>query len=250
MKELFLSDFTRMANGLDQMSSIAEFKIPKGMVYGFSVQKNMSIFVQEVNEFDGTGAQPTFTLTSDAIQCADLGDAETEGENQENQIVAFVDGTRTDTWTITWADMIITFDSPPASGTKNVQIFFCSRLNAAVGARSAVLEIRGEAPGVQNVAIPIFSGTLDQIMANAQNSDLAPLRLQKAALLPEGFVLAVKVIAAAAALDGTETLHTSGLVFSDQAYAAERIKIPYERFPLSRVPKDYKKRLLEEMAVT
>jgi len=239
-----------MANGLDQMSSIAEFKIPKGMVYAFSTKKNMSIFVQEVNEYNGDGSTVAFVLTSDAIQCADLGAAETEGEDMENQIVAYVNGTKTDAWTITWASMTITFDAAPGAGTANVQIFYCSRLNAAVGARSGVLEIRGEAPGVQNVAIPIFSGTLDQIMANPQNSGRAPLRLDRAVLLPEGFRLAVKVNAAAAALTGTETLHTAGTLFSDEIYAAERLKIPYDRFPLTTVPKDYKDKLLKSMAVS
>jgi len=250
MKDLQLPDLTRMINGLDQMSSIAEFKVPKGMVYAFTTWKNMSIFVQELNEFDGTGAQPAFVLTSDAVQCADLGAAETAGEDMEDQIVAFVDGTRTDTWDIDWATMTITFDSPPAAGTKNVQIFYCSSLNASVGGRSGVLEIRCEAPAGQNLAVPIFSGTLDQIMANAQNSDLAPLRLERGFQLPEGFVLTIKVNAAAHALDGTEALHTSGLIFSDQAYAAERMRLPFERFPLRKYPPDYKKRLLADMAVS
>ncbi|MBA7491387.1 hypothetical protein ES702_01932 [subsurface metagenome] len=250
MRYLELPDFSRMANGLDQMSSIAEFKVPKGMVYSFSSRMNMSIFIQELSEQDGTGSEVAFVLPSDAIQCADLGAAETEGEDMENQIVVFVDGTRTDTWTITWSSMTITFDTAPASGTKNVQIFFCSRLNAAVGVRSGVLEIRCEAPAGQNLATSIFSNTLDQIMANKQNLDLAPLRLERAYMLPEGFVLAIKVNAAAAALDGTEVLHGDGLVFSDQAYAAERLRIPYERFPLRNFPRDFKARLLAKMAVT
>lgn len=250
MRYLELADFSRMANGLDQMSSIAEFKVPKGMVYSFSMRMNMSIFIQEVSEQDGTGAESAFVLPSDAVQCADLGAAETEGEDMENQIVAFVGGTRTDTWTITWSNMTITFDAPPASGTANVQIFFCSSLNASVGARSDVLEIRCEAPAGQNLATSIFSNTLDQIMANKQNLDLQPLRLKNAYMLPEGFVLAIKVNAGAAALDGTETLHTSGLVFSDQAYAAERIRIPYERFALRSFPRDFKAKLLAKMAVT
>lgn len=250
MRFLELSDFTRSANGLSQMSSIAEFKIPKGMVYAFSTRMNMSIFVQEVNEYNGDASETDFTLTSDAIQCADLGAAETAGESMENQIVAYVGGTKTDTWDIVWATMIITFDAAPAAGTKNVQIFYCSSLNASVGGRSDILEIRGEAPAGQNLAIPIFSGSLDQIMANAQNSDLAPLRLERAILLPEGFVLAVKVNAGAAALAGTETLHTAGTLFSDEIYAAERLRIPYERFPLRSFPRDFKAKLLASMAVS
>lgn len=250
MRYLELADFSRMANGLDQMSSIAEFKVPKGIVCAFSMRQNMSIFIQELSEQDGTGAETDFVLPSDAIQCADLGVAETAGEDMENQIVAFVGGTRTDTWDIVWATMTITFDAAPASGTDNVQIFYCSSLNASVGARSGVLEVRCEAPAGQNLAMSIFSNTLDQIMANKQNLDLAPLRLERAYMLPEGFVLAIKVNAAAAALDGTETLHTSGLVFSDQAYAAERIRIPYERFPLRNFPRDFKAKLLAKMAVS
>ena len=248
MRYLELADFTRSANALDQMSSIAEFKVPKGMVYAFSSRMNMSIFVQELNEFDGDGSTQAFVLTSDAIQCADLGAAETAGEDMENQIVAFVGGTLNTDWDIAWATMTITFDAPPAVGTANVQIFYCSKLNAEVGGRSDVLEVRCEAPAGQNLATSIFSNTLDQIMANAQNSDLAPLRLERAFMLPEGFVLTVKVNAAAAALAGTETLHTSGAVFSDSVYAAERMRIPFERFALRDFPRDFKARLLAKMS--
>jgi len=249
MRYLELADFTRSSNALDQMSSIAEFKVPKGMVYALSSRMNMSIFVQEVNEFDGTGTETDFVLTSDAIQCADLGAAETAAADMENQIVAFVDGTLNEDWTIAWATMTITFGTAPAAGTKNVQIFYCSRLNAAVAARSKVLEVRCEAPAGQNLATSIFSNTLDQIMANAQNSDLTPLRLERAFMLPEGFVLAVKVNATAAALDGTEVFFGNGAIFSDSIYAAERMRIPYERFSLRNFPRDFKARLLARMSV-
>ena len=248
MRLLTLSDFTRQSNKLEQMSSIAEFKIPKGMVYAFSTRQNMSIFVQEENLFTGDGSNKAFTLTSDAIQCADLGAAETAGENMENQIVAYVDGVVVTAWDIVWATGVITFDTAPGN-LEEVNIFYCSKLNAEIGGRSKILEIRAEAPAGQNVAIPIFSGALDEIMGNAQNSDLAPLRLDSAVLLPEGFVLAVKVNAAAACLDGTELTVTAGAIFSDSAYAAERLRIPYDRLPLSRFPRNFKARILANMAV-
>lgn len=255
MRVLTLSDFTRHSNNLDQMSNIADFKIPKGMVYAFSTGQNMSIFVQEVNSFTGDGSNKAFTLTSDAIQCADLGAAETAGESMENQIVAYVDGTLVTAWDIVWATMVITFDTAPVN-EKEINIFFCSKLNAEIGGRSKILEIRAEAPRGQNLGIPIFSGALDEIMGNEQNSDLAPLRLDSAVLLPEGFVLAVKVNAAAACLDGTELIKTGSTVFSDGAYAAERLRIPYERLPLSRFAKtpkevgNFRARILASMAVS
>lgn len=249
MRFLTLSDFTRYANKLDIMSSIAEFKIPKGMVYAFSTRMNMSIFIQEENLFTGDGSETAFTLSSDAIQCGDLGGSETAGEDMENQIVAYVDGAVNTDWDIAWATMIITFDAAPAN-TKEVNIFYCSKLNGAVGARSGVLEVRAEAPAGQNLGIPIFSGTLDEVMKNEQNSDLAPLRLDSAVLLPEGFVLAVKVNAAAACLAGTELIKTGSTVFSGSAYAAERLRIPYERLPLSRFPRDFKAKILASMAIS
>jgi len=249
MRFLTLSDFTRQSNNLEQMSSIAEYKIPKGMVYAFSTRMNMSMFVQEENLFTGTGAETAFTLTSDAIQCADLGADATKGEEQENQIVVYNDGVVDTDWDIAWATMIITFDTAPLSG-KEVNVFYCSKLNAAVAARSKILEVRAETPSGQNLGIPIFSGALDEIMGNEQNSDLAPLRLDSAVFLPEGFVLAVKVNASAACLDGTELIKTGSTVFSDGAYAAERLRIPYDRLPLSRFPRNFKARILASMATS
>ena len=249
MRFLTLPDFTRQSNKLDIMSSIAEYKIPKGMVYAFSTRQNMSIFVQEENSFVGDTSTTEFTLTSDAIQCADLGADEVAMADQENQIVVYVDGTLETGWTIAWDTMILTLGSPPGQD-EEINVFFCSKLNAEVGGRSKILEIRAEAPAGQNLGIPIFSGALDEIMGNAQNSDLAPLRLDSAVFLPEGFVLAVKVNAAAACLDGTELTVTAGAVFSDSAYAAERLRIPYERLPLSGFARDFKARLLASMAVS
>jgi len=249
MRFLTLSDFTRYSNKLDIMSSIAEFKVPKGMVYAFSTRINMSIFVQEENLFTGDGSETAFTLTSDAIQCADLGAAATTGEDMKNQIVAYEDGVVREDWDIVWATQVITFDSAPVN-EKEVNIFYCSELNASVGARSKILEIRAEAPAGQNLGIPIFSGALDEIMGNEQNSDLAPLRLDSAVLLPEGFVLTVKVNAAAACLDGTELIKTGSTVFSGSAYAAEKLRIPYERLPLTRFPRNFKARILASMAVS
>jgi len=255
MRFLTLSDFTRYSNKLDQMSSIGEFKVPKGMVYAFSTRQNMSIFVQEMNEFVGDNTTVAFTLTSDAIQCADLGAAETAGADMVNQIVAYVDGTVVTDWTIVWATGVITFDTAPGTD-EEVNIFYCSELNAAVGARSKILEIRAEAPAPQNLGIPIFSGALDEIMGNEQNSDLAPLRLHSAVLLPEGFVLAAKVNASAACLDGTELIKTGESVFSDSAYAAEKLRIPYDRLPLARFAKtpqavrNFKARILTSMAIS
>jgi len=249
MRFLTLSDFARYSNKLDIMSSIAEFKVPKGMVYAFSTRINMSIFVQEENLFTGDGSETDFTLTSDAIQCADLGAAATAGEDMKNQIVAYEDGVVREDWDIVWATQVITFDSAPVNA-KEVNIFYCSKLNASVGARSKILEIRAEAPVGQNLGIPIFSGALDEIMGNEQNSDLAPLRLDSAVLLPEGFVLAVKVNAAAACLDGTELIKTASTVFSGSAYAAEKLRIPYERLPLTRFPRNFKARVLASMATS
>ncbi|KKM05565.1 hypothetical protein LCGC14_1752820 [marine sediment metagenome] len=255
MRFLTLSDFSRYSNKLDMMASIAEFKIPKGMVYAFSTRMNMSIFVQEENLFVGDGSTVAFTLTSDAIQCADLGAAATPGEDMKNQIVVYNDGAVDTDWDIAWATMIITFDTAPLN-TKEVNVFYCSKLNAAVGARSKILEVRAEAPAGQNLGIPIFSGSLDEIMGNEQNSDLAPLRLDSAVLLPEGFVLAAKVNASAACLDGTELIKTGSSVFSDGAYAAERLRIPYDRLPLTRFAKtpqevrNFKARILASMATS
>ena len=249
MRFLTLKDFTRYSNKLDIMSSIAEYKIPKGMVYAFSTRQNMSIFVQELTALEGDGSTKTFTLTSDAIQCADLGAGALAGADQKNQIVAYVNGVVDDAWTIVWATGVITFTTAPGN-LEEVNIFYCSKLNAAIGARSKVLEVRAEAPAGQNLGIPIFSGALDEIMGNEQNSDLAPLRLDSAVLLPEGFVLAVKVNASAACLDGTELTVDAGAVFSDGAYAAERLRIPYERLPLSRFPRNFKARILASMAVS
>lgn len=255
MRFLTLSDFTRQSNKLEQMSSIAEFKVPKGMVYAFSTRMNMSIFVQEENLFTGDGSNKVFTLTSDAIQCADLGAAATAGEDQKNQIVAYVNGAVDTDWDIVWATMAITFDTAPGVD-EEVNIFYCSELNASVGARSKILEIRAEAPAPQNLGIPIFSGALDEIMGNEQNSDLAPLRLHSAVILPEGFVLAAKVNASAACLDGTELIKTGSTVFSGSAYAAEKLRIPYDRLPLTRFGRTaqkarlFKKRLLQSMSTS
>ena len=87
-------------------------------------------------------------------------------------------------------------------------------------------------------------------MGNVQNYGLTPLRLHGAVLLPEGFVLAVKILAPADAMAGTEVRHTDGGKFADHANCAERIRIPYDRFNLKDFPKDLKARILHSMAVS
>ena len=253
MRYLTLSDFTRTANKADIMSSVAEFKIPKGMVYQFSTRQNMSLFIQEVYSDTGDGSTVAFTLTSAPVQCPDLGGSATAGEDMKNQIVAYTDGSVVTDWDINWATGVITYDAAPGN-TLQMEIFYCSTLNGspalADGSAPGVLEIRAEAPSGQNLAIPIFSGMLDQIMGNVQNSDLTPLRLEGAVLLPEGFVLAVKINANKTALAGTEVVKTGEAVFSTTAYAAERVRIPYERYALRDFPRDFKAKVLASMAVS
>lgn len=255
MRFLTIADFTtRKANIVGAMTSIMEFKIPKGMCYGFSSRQNMNIYVAELTEVDGDGGTTTFTPTSAPVQCPDLGGASTALEDMVNQIVVYVGGSVVTAGDIAWATSIITMDAAPGAGTLNVQIVCNSTLNNsptnADGSAAGILEIRAEAPAGQNLGIPLFSGMLDEIQGNAQNSDLEPLRLQSAIYLPEGFVLAIKIYAAAAGVAGSETLHTAGTLISASAYAAERLRIPYQRYDLRRFPRDFPARLLASMAVS
>lgn len=256
MRFLTLADFTRSANKVDIMSSIAEYKIPKGMVYAFSTRMNMSIFVAEMTTVTGTAILDTLTLDSAHSRCVDLGGSETEGEDMKNQIICYIeDEGRRDVWTIDIATGIITADAIWGDG-KIVNCFYISSLNDdpdhAASHYPAALEIRAEAPAGQNLGIPIFSGNIDEIHANAQNSDLQPLRLDQAVLLPEGFVLAVKVHAVVAtAIVGTELAYqaASTPAYKDRPEHADRIRIPYQRFALKDFPRDTKARILASMAI-
>ncbi len=255
MRYLSIADFTtRKANIVNAMTSMMEFKIPRGLVYGFSSRQNMSIYVAELTEANGDASETDFTPTSAPVQCADLGAAETALEDMVNQIVVYVGGAVVTAGDIAWATSIITMDAAPGAGTKNVQIVCNSSLNAsptnADAKPSGILEIRAEAPAGQNLGIPLFSGMLDEIQGNAQNSDLTPWRLQSAIYLPEGFVLAIKIYAAAAAVAGSELLHTGGTKISAAATAAERIRIPYQRYDQRRFPSDFAAQVLASMAVS
>ena len=261
MRYLTIQDFTRYANKPDIMSSIAEFKIPKGMVYAFSARHNMSLYIQEYAVQNGVGGvTPLTTLVSSPIQCPDLGGAETAGENMKDQITIWVSGSVVTDWDIAWQTPgtapVITPDSDVFTvGTLNVQIAHCSSLDtdptierSTTAKYMGTLEIRAEAPAGQNIGIPIFSGSLGEIMGNTQNYGLTPLRLQSAVLLPEGFVLAIKVLAPSVCVAGTEVLHTSGNNLRDDPSCAERIRIPYDRFNLRDFPRDLKARILHSMS--
>ena len=259
MRYLTIQDFTRYANKPDIMSSIAEFKIPKGMVYAFSARMNMSLYIMEYQVQNGEGGTTALnTLVSSPVQCADLGAAETAGESMKDQITIFVDGAKVTDWDIVWATGVITPDDGIFSvGTANVQTIYCSNLDtdptkarATTADYMGTLEIRGEAPAGQNIGIPIFSGSLGEIMGNTQNYGLTPLKLQSAVLLPEGFVLAVKILAPSVCMSGAEVLHTAATVIEDNANCAARIRIPYDRFNLKDFPKDLKARILHSMSVS
>jgi len=259
MRYLTIQDFTRYANKPDIMSSIAEFRIPKGMVYAFSARMNMSLFIQEYAVQDGVGGTTALTtLVSSPIQCPDLGNTATAGEEMKDQITIFVDGGKVTDWDIDWASGVITPDNDVFSvGTLNVQTIYCSALDtdptkarATTADYMGTLEIRAEAPAGQNIGIPIFSGSLGEIMGNTQNYGLTPLKLHGAVLLPEGFVLAVKILAPSVCMSGAEVLHTAATVIEDNANCAARIRIPYERFNLRDFPRDIKARILHSMAVS
>lgn len=256
MRFLTFADFSRQANKPDIMSDIATFKIPKGMVYAFSTRLNMSLYIMSLTIATGDNSEVDFTLGSSRVECADLGGSELAGEDQKDQIVAFVSGVIVDTWDFVIATGIVNFDTaPPIDSANDIQIISVSNLDTdptLARATSAdymgTLEIRAEAPAGQNIGIPIFSGSLGEIMGNTQNFGLTPLKLHGAVLLPEGFILAVKILAPAAAMAGDETLHTAGTIIADNARCAERIRIPFERFALRDFPRDFKAKVLVSMS--
>ncbi len=255
MRFLSKSDFSRSANKPDIMSDIATFKIPKGMVYAFSTRMNLSIYIQEYQVSDGVAGVTTKTLTSSGVQCPDLGASATAGENMKGQIAIYDLGVVITDWDIVWATSVITPDSGIfTAGTANIQIITNSTFNTdpaiarAAGTYNGTLEIRAEAPAGQNIGIPIFSGDIEQIHGQTQADMLTPLKLDGAVLLPEGFVLAVKLLAPGVTVDGTAVLHTSGLKISDDPGCVEAIRIPYERFALRDFPRDFKARVLVSMS--
>lgn len=253
MRYLEVSDFTNKANIATVMSDIATFKIPKGMVYAFSTRMNMSLYFVECTDSTATA---DITLTSAHAQCADLGAAATTEATMKGQIVAGESGAGICTgWTIVLTTGKITW-SPAQTGIGTV--FYCSTLNLdptkADASHPGICEIRAEAPTGQDIGIPIFSGDVQEIQENVQNYGGTPLRLDGAVLLPEGFVLAIKINALSTVIAGTELMyHTAGAgvaINTLPQYDARRQRIPYERFALANFPRDFKERILTSMSVS
>lgn len=254
MRFLTKNDFVRTVNKPDIMSDIFTFKIPKGMVYAFSTRMNLSIYLQELTTATGDAANTTFALTSNYCKCADLGGVLLPLESLKDQVVVFVGGAEVVAGDMVIATSVCEMDAAPAALANNVQILAVSTFDTdpgharAAGAYNGTLEIRAEAPAGQNIGIPIFSGDIQQIHEQTQADMLTPLKLDGAVLLPEGFVLAVKLLAPGVTVDGTDTFTTSGLVMSDDVHCVESLRIPFERFALRDFPKDFKARVLVSMS--
>lgn len=260
MRFLRFADFVRSANVATVMSDIATFTIPRGMVYSFSTRMNLHIFLQEYLVQNGAGGTTAAQLLNQPVQCVDLGGSEVDCADQKNQIVAFVNGVNVNTatnWVVSFAAGTLTPDTDIfATGTLNLQIIANSAFDLdptvarAAGAHEGVLEIRAEAPAGQDIGISIFSGGLEQIQKNTQVDMNVPLKLAGAVLLPEGFVLAVKMLAPGVTHDGSAVLHTVGTKIADDPDCAEALCIPYHRFALKNFPSNFKERVLVSMSTS
>ena len=256
MRFLTKKDFTRSVNVATAMTDIATFKIPKGMVYAFSTRMNLSVYLQLLDTFTGDGANTTFTMSSRYCPCADLGGTALPLEDIKDQVVVFVAGAEITAGDLVIATNVCEMDAAPAAAAGNTQIISVSSFDTdptharAAGKYNGILEIRAEAPAGQDIGIPIFSGDIYQIHTNTQKSPQTPLKLDGAVLLPEGFVLAVKLDAPGVTVDGTDVLHTSGLLISDDDHCIEALRIPYERFALKNFPSNFKERVLVSMSVS
>jgi len=256
MRFLTKKDFTRSVNVATAMTDIATFKIPKGMVYAFSTRMNLCIYLQELTTATGDAANTTFPLTSNYCKCEDLGGVLLPLESLKDQVVVFVSGAEVTAGDLVIATSVCEMDAAPAALANNVQILAVSTFNTdptharAAGTYNGILEIRAEAPAGQDIGIPIFSGDIEQIHTNTQKSPRVPLKLHGAVLLPEGFVLAVKLDAPGVTVDGTDLFTTSGLVMSDDVHCVEALRIPYERYALANFPKDLKERILVSMSTS
>jgi len=260
MRFLRFADFTRSANVATVMTDIATLKVPKGMVYMFSTRMNLHIFLQEYLVQNGAGGTTAAQLLNQPVQCSDLGGSETDCAAQKGQIVAFVDGSIVKTatnWVIDFAAGTLTPDTDVFStGTLNLQILANSAfdldptLARAAGAHEGILEIKAEAPAGQDIGISIFSGGLNEVQKNTQVDMNVPLKLGGAVLLPEGFVLAVKILAPGVTHDGTAVLHTAGTKIVDNADCVEALCIPYERFALRNFPSNFKEKVLVSMSTS
>jgi len=254
MRFLQMSDFTRSANKPDIMSDIATFKIPKGMVYAFSTRMNLSIYLMELTTLTEAGAGTTFAMLSNYCKCADLGGTTLPLESVKDQVVLFYEGAEVTAGDLVIATSVCEMDADPGDVANAIQIISVSTFNTdpgharAAGKYNGTLEIRAEAPAGQNIGIPIFSGDIEQVHTNTQSSPLTPLKLDGAVFLPEGFVLAVKLLAPGVTMAGDETFTTSGLAMADDVHNIESLRIPFERFALNKFPSNFKARILASMA--
>jgi len=256
MRFLTMSDFTRQANKPTIMSDIATFKIPKGMVYAFSTRMNLSIYLMELTTLTEAGAGTTFAMLSNYCKCADLGASLLPLESVKDQVVFFYEGAEITAGDLVIATSVCEMDADPGDVANGIQIIAVSTFDTdptharAAGTYNGILEIRAEAPVGQNLGIPIFSGDIEQVHTNTQKNPQTPLKLDGAVLLPEGFVLAIKLDAPGVTMDGTETFTTSGLVIADDVHNIESLRIPYERFSLKNFPKNFKERVLVSMSTS
>lgn len=112
------------SGGFDQNNSglkteIWKKSIPEGDVvslnYGALKTPLFRFYTEDT--FSGDGSETTFSLTDSVVDNPRMSSA-------DGDVVAYVDGSKTDAFSVDYANNEITFDSAPSDDTDNVEVFY------------------------------------------------------------------------------------------------------------------------------
>lgn len=107
------------SNTPGQLTAVYRKSIPEGVTvstdYGAIRDPIFRLYTNDT--FSGNNSKTTFSLDDDLVENPRM-------DAVDGDVVAFVDGSRTTAYSVDHANDEITFDTAPASGTDNVEIFY------------------------------------------------------------------------------------------------------------------------------
>lgn len=97
-------------------SDILTYTVPKKTARVLKSHPGIELYLPVLDTFSGDGTTTTFSLSKNAVDVP----------QKDPDVIAYVGGTRQDpsTYTVDYSADTVTFDSAPASGTDNVEVFY------------------------------------------------------------------------------------------------------------------------------
>lgn len=197
-------------NVANSESDYLSYEVPKQTARRLKANPGIQLYLPVQDTFDGDGSTTTFNLTKDA----------TDVPRKDNDVVVYVGGSREDpsNYTVDYDADTVTFDSAPASGTDNVEVFYIPATGETVK-----LKVYDRADS-RNRNDRVFN-TLDKSLftTDALDRSQAP-QIQRQVLLVEEMELALRI-------NADYQYSTDDRVLDELIV----LEIPYEEVPFSSV---------------